>query len=494
MGNLVRFKSPSDIGTLSLRIAISDGHPGRVQNVEWTWPVLLKRLRDPTRDKLTLAEFCALPELEQLARKNNGYFVGAHFRGGVRKKILMEDRYLITFEIDRGTPAMLADLELGTSGLGDIEYAVYSTRKHSAEHPRVRVVIPLSRPLPAERFQAVSRILAHKLDAEMMAVDRVSFSEAQFMYWPSVCAGETFCFIHNEGPVLDAERVLTEWGKWQDYGTLPRSPREGELRATDEKTTDPRTKKGIVGAFCRTYDIHDTIAQFLPGLYTPSETGADGRPSRYTYTRGTTANGAVVYDDGTQLYSHHGTDPCGGRLVNAFDLRRLHEFGHLDDPLKNDVPITELTSYKAMAEALQDDADVTRELRAGNYGDDDAMWDDMPPEGEGESDGQNGQEADVSALSIERATKVADAATEEDWRDRLDTDKNGFVKSNLPNIALILTHAPTFKGKFAYDDFYEHEVQLKVIRSKSLEISVPGRSASDPVGRVREEAVGACRL
>lgn len=82
-----------------------------------------------------------------------------------------------------------------------------------------------------------------------------------------------------------------------------------------------------MGAFCKTYDIEGAMAAFLPGVYLP----ADGAPGRFTFTGGSTTGGAVLYDGGKFLYSHHATDPCSGKLVNAFDLVRLHRFGDLDD-------------------------------------------------------------------------------------------------------------------------------------------------------------------
>ena len=88
-------------------------------------------------------------------------------------------------------------------------------------------------------------------------------------------------------------------------------------------------------------------------MYAPCDT-ADGR---YTYTGGSTAGGAVLYDDGKFLYSHHATDPCSGRLVNAFDLVRLHLFGAQDDDMPPDTAIHKQPSYKAMCEfAMNDDA------------------------------------------------------------------------------------------------------------------------------------------
>ena len=62
------------------------------------------------------------------------------------------------------------------------------------------------------------------------------------------------------------------------------------------------------------------------------------------------------------LYSHHSTDPCCGRLVNAFDLVRLHKFGDLDDGADPNTPTNRLPSYTAMCNLAVEDARVSRQL------------------------------------------------------------------------------------------------------------------------------------
>ena len=82
-----------------------------------------------------------------------------------------------------------------------------------------------------------------------------------------------------------------------------------------------------------------------------------GSEERYTYTGGSTAGGAIIYDNGKFLYSHHATDPCSMQLVNAFDLVRLHLYGDKDDSAPGNTPVSKLPSYKAMCEmAMQDSA------------------------------------------------------------------------------------------------------------------------------------------
>jgi hypothetical protein len=70
--------------------------------------------------------------------------------------------------------------------------------------------------------------------------------------------------------------------------------------------------------------------------------------ARYTYTKGSRAEGVATYDDDTSCTSHHDTDPARG-THNAFDLVRLHRFGHLDKDA-GDLPMKDRPSFKAMIE------------------------------------------------------------------------------------------------------------------------------------------------
>ena len=152
-------------------------------------------------------------------------------------------------------------------------------------------------------------------------------------------------FQYYDAPFLAADSILAEYPDWTDTSYWPESSRMAGIRKRQaDKQGDPLAKKGIVGAFCRTYTITQAIAKFLPDVYTQT-----AKEDRYTYAAGSTAAGLVVYDGDVFAYSNHGTDPAGGQLCNAFDLVRIHKFGHLDDG-HEDKPITQLPSDKAMRE------------------------------------------------------------------------------------------------------------------------------------------------
>lgn len=57
----------------------------------------------------------------------------------------------------------------------------------------------------------------------------------------------------------------------------------------------------------------ETISEYL-ALPKSKQDDLKDVGGRYTFTGGSTTGGAVLYDDGKFLYSHHATDPCTGCL------------------------------------------------------------------------------------------------------------------------------------------------------------------------------------
>lgn len=85
--------------------------------------------------------------------------------------------------------------------------------------------------------------------------------------------------------------------------------------------------------------------------------------SRWTYVLGSRPEGVAVYDGGSKLHSHHDTDPARGQH-NAFDVVRLHRFGHLDEGYEG--PINQAPSHLKMVELAMADPAVQKELAAAS--------------------------------------------------------------------------------------------------------------------------------
>lgn len=451
-----------------LAVAFGRKNLGIVKNKTLTWGELVEKLSEPAIGNETLKEYLALPRKTQDEIKNVGFFIGAHCDDGKRKATAIHKRSLVTFDIDEGTPALLDNLEVGLSDLCKYEFFIYSTRKHTAAKPRVRVVIPLAEPVDAEAYEATARILASQLDttvtASMDAVDDVSFRLAQMMFLPSHCRGADWFTLHNRGRLAVAEEVLEAFGDWQDHSKLPFSEKQGQKRLADpkKKAEDPTEKAGIIGAFCRVFDVPAAIDAFLPDVYTPGDEES-GKP-RYTFVGGSTSNGAIVEDDGLFLYSYHTTDPCSDRLVNSWDLVRIHKFGDLDEDAKEGTSPGNMPSFKAMVEFAEAIDGVKQELAEAQY-DLVAMFEDF---GDDVDDLVGGAEEEREA-----------AKKDKEWVRQLELTEKGQIKNTLANITQILINDPRFKGTMQFNEFTQEVVTRKPMRSK-IEY-LPPSFVRDPV-------------
>lgn len=235
-------------------------------------------------------------------------------------------------------------------------------------------------------------------------------------------------FRFRDGAWLSPDEVLARYPDWTDVSYWPESSRQ-TARITGQlaRQEDPLSKRGIVGAFCRAYSIEEAISAFLEDVYAPT-----GHEGRYTYAKGSTVGGVVIYE-GKWAYSHHGTDPASGQLCNAFDLVRIHKFGGRDDDAEPATPANRLPSYVAMSEFAAAD-EATRALIGQE------QWDRVCDEFDlGES---------------EDATDAADAAEDDaTWMQRLERNRNGDIVNSIANIRLVLDNDPRLKGRLAYNEF-----------------------------------------
>lgn len=368
----------------TVRLAIGSGsNLGKCRNVTWTISKLVERLKTPNRTAESLKQYLKLPVSEQDKLKvAPGWMLGGPCDKGRRAASNIKFRDYLTLDIDNDKLGLLWRLILGTTWLSGYRWVLHTTRKHTPENPRFRLIIFLSEPISADRYAPLTRIVASYIDATMDSVDDVSHRVAQMMYFPSCSHDSEFIFHDNPGELLDGNAILDAWGDWTDLSKLPFSEKQGQKRESAKKAEDPTTKAGIVGAFCRAYDIPAAIETFLSDVYAP---GDDywGKP-RYTFIAGSTTNGAVVEDGGAFLYSHHTSDPCSDKLVNSFDLVRLHKYGDLDGDIEPDARPGSLESFKAMVRLCQSDSDVLREYNPRI----EELFDDEGPEEQTENTAQ----------------------------------------------------------------------------------------------------------
>ena len=96
---------------------------------------------------------------------------------------------------------------------------IYSTHKHTPEHPRLRLIIPLFRDVGEEEYAAVSRMVAKEIGIDLF--DDTTYEPERLMYWPSTSRNGIFVYEEKDGSLLDPDVFLNKYDDWRDTSTWP---------------------------------------------------------------------------------------------------------------------------------------------------------------------------------------------------------------------------------------------------------------------------------
>lgn len=380
------------------------------KNKKISWDDFSSRIKNPKVTTETFKEYKNLGNTkegraQQGRIKDVGGYFGGYLRNGKRSPKNVLHRQLITLDIDYGHENFWNDFKT----IFNYEAILHITHSHSSENPRFRLLMPMSREVTTEEYIATSRKIAGLLGIENF--DNTTFDINRLMFWPSVSSDVEYICKTQRGEWLDPDEILSMYVDWKDISEWPSNNKTKENRG--EKQQDPSEKKGMIGAFCRAYTIEEAIEAFIPDY-------EKGENDRYTYKKGSTANGVIIYDSKFS-YSHHGTDPASGILCNAFDLVRLHKFGDLDNTANS------TKSFKAMEEFVRKDKAVKKLIAK-------------------------------EILQSSRNDFRTDADDEDDeidadWMVELETDAKGKYLTTSKNLNLIFKNDPRLSNLFAYNVF-----------------------------------------
>lgn len=395
----------------------------------WTWDEFIERLRKVRRTAETMAQYDKMSVPNKGKAKDGPAFVGGLITGGRRKKESVDTRSLVTLDADFADDGFSFAVELI---LGGRAYAIYSTHSHRPSKQKFRLIVPTDRSMSPDEYAAVSRKLAEQIGITYF--DKTTFDVHRLMYWPSCSKDAEPVLEVAEGDALPVDDVLGQYEDWQDVAAWPRHPEETRaLKNVATKAQDPREKLGTIGLFCRAFSIEEGIETFLSDVYT---TGTILH--RYTYTRGSSANGLEVYPDQDLAYSHQDSDPISdGRTYNLFDLVRVHKFGHLDERLAD--TFNGIRPSQTAMEQFASRQDAVKLLAARE------------------------RDQEYSEMFNEEDLEEPEPGTEdeEDWMTKL--VRHSKTSELLPtpgNIELILSNGE-WKGVLAYDAFGNTEVIRK---------------------------------
>ncbi|MBQ9030127.1 MAG: hypothetical protein IJV41_02400 [Oscillospiraceae bacterium] len=378
-----------------LKIAVANTRKAKTWvNRVITWEALCERLSTTQRTVESLEEFLAMKRGEQDEIKDVGGFVCGHLKEGRRKAGNVLCRSCITLDMDFATPGIMPYVREKLPYKG----CAYGTHKYSPDKPRLRQIFPLSRDVTEEEYEPVARMLAKQVGLDYF--DDSTYEANRMMYWPSTPSNIEYYFEAWDGELVDPDEILAKYDDWRDISTWPTSSRQSTVtRQNVKRQADPLTKAGIVGVFCRTFNIVDVMDRFLSDVYRPSV-----MEGRYDYIPGEGSAGVQVFD-GKFAFSHHATDPAYGKLLNAFDLVRMHRFPDEDGT----------SSYQKMSDFAMTLDEVKQTLAA-----------------EREEEARMDFDAD-------------------DWMSHLRYGRNKLLENSVWNLLLILRNDPAY-ANFAYNE------------------------------------------
>lgn len=354
-------------------------HPGKM-----TMEALLEKLQNPIRTAETSAQYHAMKKREKDAVKDKGGFLPGTLKGTRRKATEVISRSMITLDHDRLEQGCFDDFAFKHCTI------VYTTHSHIPEAPRARILVPLTRDVTPDEYNAIARYLADEIG--MDTVDLCSFKINQLMYWPTASSDGEYICRKYEGGWLDPDVFLAAHPNWQDCSSLPTAPGEKEeVERERKRQADPMEKEGMVGAFCRAYPIQEAMQTFLSDVYEPTTD-----ENRWGYTKSASIPGVMIYDR-KFAYSHHASDPAYGKLCNAYDLVGTHLF---------DGDFTQMAEFAAKDEKVRTLALKERQERAAE-----------------------------------------EFSEEDDWKDKLVRQKKSTqLENSLYNIKLIMQNDPYMKN------------------------------------------------
>ena len=383
------------------------------KNEEISLEKFIKRISTTIRTSETMEEYNHLPKSKQDDIKDVGGFILGKLKDNKRRKENVLSRSALTLDMDYGSENIVGELKNSLT----YRTLIYSTHKHKKSKPRLRLIIPLDRNVSPDEYSAISRMVASEINMDLF--DDSTYEASRLMYWPSTSCDGEFIFEDIKKDILKADDVLKKYENWKDTKSWPTSSRQKIVFKNNlNKQADPLTKEGLIGGFCRTYSISDVIEKFLGHVYEESEFRG-----RYDYIPASSSAGVVVYDDKFS-YSHHATDPASGKLLNAFDLVRTHNFSHLDkiEDLEKK-PSNKLPSFKAMENFVLQDEKVKQLLSK--------------------------ERQDLAKMEFE---VVQEEEVNTSWQNLLELDKKGNVKSTMSNMAIIIRNDVNFKN-IVYNQF-----------------------------------------
>lgn len=279
-----------------------------------SWAELAELAAEPRRSKAHTPE----------AAKKSSPLIAAH-TGKTRTKAEAETATfgLLRADLDDAKGQNQRTIASALYEQGIESFIIYSTLSHTPEAPRYRVFVELAEPVPFEVWANLQFELA-----EVLGSDACVTRPAQFMILPVTIKATEGSYKHK---VSHGEALREGAPFW--LNAVERAEREQANAADTVKryaTAKPaQINERLTGNQVSIIDLVDGAYEWpeLLDWFGYSRTGANSWicPESSSGTAG--VHILTSKADGKQrIFSHHTSDPAGGRLCDKFDLITIREF------------------------------------------------------------------------------------------------------------------------------------------------------------------------
>jgi hypothetical protein len=389
-----------------MRVHIADtcrSSKWRPFDVEWD-RFVEDKLQIPVVTSETYSVYKSLDKDEKTIYKDCGGYVFGSLKKNSRAKQDVESRNALLLDLDYAPLDVWEEIKSKMV----CEMVLHSTHSHESKNPRFRLVVPLNRDCTPDEYECVARAFAAYINMDYF--DKTTFQRNRLMYFPSRSQDGEWVFEWNRGEFLNVDNVLSTFSDWRDMTTwFYHKDERTNFESNGKKRQNPTEVGGIIGAFNKTYGMDVTIETFLPEVY-KHEFG-----DRYTFLHGSSAMGAVTYDN-IWLYSYHATDPAQGRLLNALELVACHLF---DDDIKKAVEFASNLPEIRKAVVLDSFEDISGDVNI-----------------------------EVDSVA-------------QDWYGQLEIEKSGKLAQTDRNVRIIFENDKNLVDVFKYNDFVNNIYLVK---------------------------------
>ncbi|MDI6535157.1 hypothetical protein QL991_29820, partial [Bacillus mycoides] len=260
------------------------------RTVTLTWDALVEKLSIHKVKNITVAAHeqykATKPKLDKW--KDGECFVGGKFNG-TRSNDTLVNRSIATLDIDTITDREALQKRIDEH-LDEVSYVLYSTFNHTPDNPRLRLIIPLDKPVSPSEYKLIAIALAAALTGDGNEVDPCTEKIAQVMYLPAKRKDAEHVFEPYE-PILGDAALNTEEWIVKAPAEVVKAAKGNSAAGIKAKLPNDESKPDWVRAFNTAYPIEEAIVTFLSDVYEPCE----GSDDRYTLKNGSTVGGLILH-------------------------------------------------------------------------------------------------------------------------------------------------------------------------------------------------------